>query len=120
MIKLVEVGFQYYFSVSLSHSLSLPLCYSGSLEFYHDVNKCHVVPRRHEYSYLMNKIMSMILPYGVASSASISFTALMTLLSDRRRRPSTNGDMPGLESLDLLEPGMHNPPCKICNCVSTF
>ena len=25
--------------------------------------KCHVVPRRHEYSYLMNKIMSMILPY---------------------------------------------------------
>ena len=25
--------------------------------------KCHVVPRRHEYSYLMNKIMRMILPY---------------------------------------------------------
>ena len=24
---------------------------------------CHVVPRRHEYSYLMNKIMGMILPY---------------------------------------------------------
>jgi hypothetical protein len=25
--------------------------------------KYHVVPRRHEYSYLMNTIMSMILPY---------------------------------------------------------
>jgi hypothetical protein len=26
--------------------------------------KCHVVSRLHEYSYLMNKIMSMILPYA--------------------------------------------------------
>ena len=38
--------------------------FSFLFEFYRDVNKCHVVPRRHAYSYLMNKIMSMILPYA--------------------------------------------------------
>ena len=37
--------------------------FSFLFEFYHDVNKCLVVLRRHEYSDLINNIMSMILPY---------------------------------------------------------
>jgi hypothetical protein len=36
---------------------------------------CHVVPRRHEYSYLMNKIMGMILPY--VPLISLSGVAMM-------------------------------------------
>jgi len=33
---------------------------------------CHVVPRRHGYSYSMNKIMSMILPYGSRDLLSLN------------------------------------------------